>query len=87
MLVVAVPDTAVTAPLDVNLEVAALTELLPGWGTVRRSTGATRDQVLADLPRHSHAHFAWHGAADTYSPRHRASCCTTSGRRSPTCPD
>jgi hypothetical protein len=68
VLVVAVPDTADTAPLDVDPEIAVLTELSPGRCTVRRSTGATRDQVLADLPRHSHAHFACHGAADTRQP-------------------
>jgi tetratricopeptide (TPR) repeat protein len=68
VLVVAVADAADAAPLDVDPEVAVLTELSPGRCTVRRFTDATRDQVLADLPRHSHVHFACHGAADAEQP-------------------
>lgn len=56
------------APLDVDPEVAVLADLTPGRSTVHRSTDATRGRVLANLPRHSHVHFACHGAADTRQP-------------------
>ncbi|MEU4766383.1 CHAT domain-containing tetratricopeptide repeat protein [Actinosynnema sp. NPDC023794] len=67
-LVVAVPDAADAAPLDVEPEVAVLTELSRGTCTVRRSADAERHRVLADLQRHTHVHFACHGVADARQP-------------------
>ncbi|MEU4761788.1 CHAT domain-containing protein [Actinosynnema sp. NPDC023794] len=68
VLVVAVPEVRGAVPLDVEPEVAALAELSPGRCTVRRSADAVRDRVLADLPRHGHAHFACHGVVDPSRP-------------------
>ncbi|MEU4767545.1 CHAT domain-containing protein [Actinosynnema sp. NPDC023794] len=68
VLVVAVAGAPNAAPLEVDPEVAVLTDLAPGRSTVHRSTDATRGRVLADLPGHSHVHFACHGAADTRQP-------------------
>ncbi|MER5265456.1 CHAT domain-containing protein [Actinosynnema sp. NPDC002837] len=67
-LVVAVPDAADAVALDVDPEVAVLTELSRGRCTVRRSADAARHRVLADLRRHTHVHFACHGVADARHP-------------------
>jgi tetratricopeptide (TPR) repeat protein len=68
VLVVAVPEAAHAAPLDVEPEVTVLTKLSPGQCTIRRSTDAARERVLADLPRHNRVHFACHGVADADRP-------------------
>jgi tetratricopeptide (TPR) repeat protein len=68
VLVVAVPEVEGAVPLDVEPEVAALTELSRGRCTVRRSADAVRDRVLADLPRHGHVHLACHGIVDSARP-------------------
>lgn len=61
MLVVAVPNTPGAPHLDVEPEIALLTDLaLPGH-TVLSDADADHAHVTAELPRHRYVHFACHG--------------------------
>ncbi|WP_329033692.1 CHAT domain-containing protein [Streptomyces sp. NBC_01725] len=68
-LVVSVPS-APNAPalLSAAEEAELVRAAAPGATTLLTDAAATRDRVLAELPRHSWAHFACHAAPDPRAP-------------------
>ncbi|QHY96416.1 CHAT domain protein [Streptomyces sp. S4.7] len=68
-LVVSVPSAPNAPALPSAAEEAELVRAAaPGATTLLTDAAATRDRVLAELPRHSWAHFACHAAPDPRAP-------------------